>query len=764
MHRKPISMLLLVIAILCSVSLSAQENFTLTNWKIHSAFSNIREFAINKDGAIVCATNGGILYYFEKLNKIDYFDHQSGLASTDIRTIHYDKSKDIIVSGSYDGVLQIITGNKKIEIYNDIKSYGFQNPEITDIKQAGDFLYISGSFGIAVFDLNKKIFTETITKIADYARNTKINNLYIVGETIYAASESGVAYANRKSLLANPGNWQSIPAYIDTLKNNLLSKYRAINIVEFKNDLYAIVNDSIITKVNINTKDTFNLHARFESYRFFKNFYEVNDKLYFSDLFNLLNKESELFANIPAYYYKLEALQAVEILETTPKIKALLSFRDNGFGIYQNDSLRMVDIESPITSKYYQSAMDKDANLWLASASLEASIGRGLSVWTNSGKWINITQNSDTAIKANNFFNISVLPDGRVFSGNWGGGLFEISINKNKSIKKYDSFNSPLTSYKGNDNWVIAGETKMDKNGVVWTLNTLASNGKKLFIKHKGDGTFESIDYPAPFTSRDMVFMEIDNANTKWFACAKPEGLYYFNESKNIYGNVVNAGTNLASNSINCLKIDSKGYLWVASEAGLNVIINPTAVLNNGKLTIRKISYLNNIFIKNIYIDAIDNKWLSTNQGVIVVSPDGSKQLAKFDTKNSPLKTNIVNSVSSNTKTGQVFITTDNGIYTATSLSVKPEETYNISCYPQPFDPDGDNMLIIEGLAKDNTLKIVTPEGRYVATVEAAGARAIWDGRDSNGKIVENGIYIIIANEAGGGEASAGKIAVEKRP
>lgn len=763
-------LLFLFSILLCYYNLSAQQdNFDLTNWEIITSYSDIREFSKDNNGKIWCATNGGIIIFDESKpdNQIEYIGSKEGIISPDIRKIIYLQNKELILTGSSDGMLQIIDKNKNIEAFNDIKNYGFINPEITDIEVKDNLIYISGGFGITIFDLNNKIFTETITKIANFNRNTKVNNININDNIIYASTEDGLAYATTNKLLANPENWQNIPFKSDTTQAIPSFKYRAINTVKFNNEIYAIINNNQIAKMNANLNDTLFLVQTHESYQYFTDFFVVNNRLYFKDQFNLIEPTlGGLFTNIPEYLYKLGILNNVIILQETPQLKALLSFKEEGFYIYTPDTLKAITLESPNTSKYKSSSVDINGNLWLATAAYLASdrSGKGISVLKSNGKWLNYNIQSRNEITTNSFINITPLPDGRVFSGTWGGGLYEfIPENENFKINKYDTLNSPFNGVSPIDNYVVVGKPQIDKNGDLWSINTLSIAGKNLLIKLDKSGNFHGFDYPTSFSSRTMVYLVIDDANTKWFANPEPDGLYYYNESNNVYGQINSSTLNFLSSSINSLKIDNRNWIWVGTPLGLNVILNPTSVLSNNKLSIRKINFLNNVVINDIYVDAVDNKWISTNQGIYVINPDGSDILNHFDSKNSPLKSDIVHSVTSNNKTGKIYIVSEDAIYTASSLSVQPNEVYDIISYPQPFDPDRDLYMTIEGLAKDNFIKILTPDGKYIRTIEAVGGRAIWDGKDDNGKIINNGIYMIIASQSDGEQTSVSKIAVEKK-
>jgi hypothetical protein len=61
----------------------------------------------------------------------------------------------------------------------------------------------------------------------------------------------------------------------------------------------------------------------------------------------------------------------------------------------------------------------------------------------------------------------------------------------------------------------------------------------------------------------------------------------------------------------------------------------------------------------------------------------------------------------------------------------------------------------------ETRIRILTADGQVVASFEARGGAATWDGRDQRtGQPVPSGVYIVAAAGAGGEGTAYGKIAV----
>ena len=742
-----------------SLSLSAEEqNLKLSDWKVYSSYSDVNSLVKDKNGRLWCGANGGITIVNTNNpnSELKYLGAETGLINLEITTLAYSEVHNVVIAGSYDGTIQIIDSNLKSEAIYDIKRTNFANTVITDIVCSGDLVYISGGFGIGVYNLRKNIFTETITKIANYDRYTTVHKVLIDDDNIYAATQKGIAKAPLSSLIQNPQSWRILPI-VDSIKTPI-----AINLLKIKDDLIAVVDTNKLLKLE---NDTFKVIASYPNYSIINSIINIHDSLYIADQFGIAKINSDrLPINHPLIQGNNTSIARAIVLEQAPNLRLGIAYKENGVGISDNNEVFLPKFNSALKRVYYESDMDKFGNLWLASG--QASEARGFTVLTSGGKWINANSLNTPFITNNAFYNVYSAPNGRTYLGNWGNGLCEVELINDtlNIINIYNTDNSPLTGYKGdpNDKYTLASGAKL-LNNELYFINTLAMPGMPLLIKRNANDEFSTVSLPNYITSTYFQNLEIDNFRTKWLASTNGGGLAYINEEKDIYGLIQTSGTNLISNAINSIVFDQQGYLWIGTDKGLNMLINSSSVLGSTSPIIRKINALSGNIVNDIYIDAIDNKWIATENGVFVISPDGATLLAEYNIKNSLLTSNSIKSITSNPIDGRVYFCTAGGIYSALSLSVNPEPTYSIECYPQPFNPRDDAELIINGLAKDNTLKIVTLEGRFIRSINALGGRAIWDGKDDKGNIVESGVYLILASSTAGAEASVGKIVIKNK-
>ena len=197
----------------------------------------------------------------------------------------------------------------------------------------------------------------------------------------------------------------------------------------------------------------------------------------------------------------------------------------------------------------------------------------------------------------------------------------------------------------------------------------------------------------------------------------------------------------------------------------MNIISNVNAVLtsSNPQLKITNSFSVRQQTVNALAVDPLNQKWLGTNQGLFLLSTDGTQLISTLDSKNSPLLSDIIESIAIDEKSGKVYVGTANGLTAFDTPSILPVENFSgLNIYPNPLViSDGSKLVTIDGLIRNTDIKIVTVAGKLVREFTSPGGRtAFWDGRDNDGNLVNSGVYIIIAFDQEGNSVETGKIAV----
>ena len=168
-------------------------------------------------------------------------------------------------------------------------------------------------------------------------------------------------------------------------------------------------------------------------------------------------------------------------------------------------------------------------------------------------------------------------------------------------------------------------------------------------------------------------------------------------------------------------------------------------------------------------VDGVGNKWIGTENGIFVVSPDGSDSVARYTTDNSPLVDNIINSIAIDTRRGEAYAATPSGISRFSIIFKQGNPDYsNIRVYPNPVVQSSDNAptIYIDGLVAGSTVKIFTLNGKLVGTINGAayGSTVQWSGRDERGRQLPSGMYLVSATSPQSGEKGEAKLVIIRKP
>ena len=173
---------------------------------------------------------------------------------------------------------------------------------------------------------------------------------------------------------------------------------------------------------------------------------------------------------------------------------------------------------------------------------------------------------------------------------------------------------------------------------------------------------------------------------------------------------------------------------------------------------------LDSEFIYSIAADHSDRKWFATaNNGVYLVSPDGTQIIKHFTKDNSPLPSNLVFYVSVDPHSNKVYFGTESGLVTYDSDSAPAADDFSdVYAYPNPVRPEYTGAVTIAGLMEGSTVKIADAAGNVLFHARSEGGMVSWDACDSAGHRVRSGVYFVLAQSdaSGSKEAVVSKIMV----
>ena len=361
-------------------------------------------------------------------------------------------------------------------------------------------------------------------------------------------------------------------------------------------------------------------------------------------------------------------------------------------------------------------------------------------------------------------------------------GLYEYY--DGKLVKYFNKDNSLLKSASSSNKYTRVSSVLYDEEGTLWFMQQMVKDNSIMAITK--DGEWHS--YPQEMLLNDignsftgLSGLIMDSRDKMWFVNNHYENQSFFcfdpktKEIINYMTTLVNQDGVITDIYIpHCITEDMEGNLWLGAQSGLYLIDKSTLGSQLKYVTQVKVprndgtSYadylMDGVNISCIAVDQANRKWIGTNgAGVYLISADNMEQIENFTSENSPLLSDNIEAITINHSTGEVFIGTDRGLCsymsdaTAVSIEMTKDDVY---AYPNPVVSGYDGMITVVGLTRDADVKILTVNGQLVAQGRSNGGMFTWNGRDTKGRRVASGIYMVATATSDGKKGTVCKIAV----
>lgn len=734
MFRKTVFSIVFYIYFLASNGINAQ--FTLDNWRNYSSLLDLQTAAIDHKGRIWAGSGGGVFMFNPTDESYIEFTNIEGLLSLQVSVIRSHTKAKLLFIGTDDGVIDILTKDFEFEHINDIKNSRFSKPRINDIVFKDSIAFVAGGFGITIFHIYDKVFLRTPTKLGTFQPNTEVNQILLHNDNIWLATASGIACANINSQLINPEVWKNYSQL------NGLPEENTTNLCAIGDEIYFSTNRFICKIVG----DSVQIIKSFPSYDNVKSLFLIDNKLSYTNLFQVADLNDKIY-----YHVSDTALinTSIRVPGTDPTLLVLL--KDKGLVYLKNNRYYHYVPNTPASNLFMDIAFNQSDNrLWVTTE--EKFAGKGIMTFENN-KW-EIFNSQNTPDLITNFYHRATIgKQKQVILSGWGNGfVLADASTKPITFKRFDNQNSPLIGLTVNPSYIVTGDAAYDpKSDLYWIVNWGKYSPGPILISMNSKGEFSSHYNKFSPSDRTYMYLAIDNFGTKWLGSNENSGIYYFNEGSPNNPNddvegILTQSNGLPNNMITSMAVDGNGWIWFGTPNGLGRILNPSAILRGSNPIIQTIKSLGQKLVNDVMVDALNNIWVATNEGVFVLDPDETFPIGNFNTGNSPIISDDIISLATDVKTGKIFFGSRSGLSVATSFSILPEKDYSIQCYPQPFYPEVHEYLTIEGLARDSHIKILTVNGEHIRTINTNSRKVNWDGRDDLGNPVASGIYLLIVN------------------
>lgn len=688
-------------------------------WQSMSSMYAVNALA-SINGTVYAGTKGGMCSYDISSKEKRYWRvSDSTLLTSTITTIAHDSVSGLLWLGAENGA--IMTYHPRNEIWTSITAVltaqmqGIASKRITGFVHHKGITYCAGDFGIITF---KGIIPgDWIKFIGSIPIGTGISSLAIMQDTLWVGTEKGLAKAGINSTLQDISSWKVIgnqPVMSIIPKNDTL-------LVAEQNALTFIVK-GIIQQQNIAGQIGLNGLS-------------VHD-------------ETILYGTANGIY-AFPSNQLVKSISNSGHHRlqdgsVMAKLQSGGIAYISAGKLDTILPNTPAGSLYGALAVDASSNLWVC-------MNEGYVGFFDGINWSNFTRTNIFGNKAigNSRFNaLTPMMNGGMWIGSFGNGFAQgFSNGQTITFSPMDDNARSVLAINAGD-YTVSGKVAEDRDESVWIPRLTTGTDGGLIVRKNPDGTYTS--YQGTARSKKFTIAEVDNNRTVWLGAPKSNtgdgNVYFFNQKNTLNDESDDMRGEANISDVNVIKKDASGFMWFGTSSGLSVIYSPGNAVSGRPLNITAITALKGQVVNDIAIDAVNNKWIATENGLFVLSEDGSELIETYTMRNTILQSSSIKTIAIDKAKGIVYVGTDEGLYRGYTTIVNPQPDYStIRCFPQPFNPDIHQSVTIEGLSEQTGISIVSPAGLPVRSLTTQSGRIIWDGMNDRGELVGSGVYLIIA-------------------
>lgn len=749
--------------IVCALFAGTDIHGGVGTWKNFTSMKDVR--GVTRQGTTYwAATDGGLFGWNSANDSYRLFTNAEGLQSTNLTAVGID-GQDAIWTGTSTGIIHIYSQQHDTWRYiSDIANTNQTNKRINSFTILGDTVFVCTDFGLSVFRIGRFEFGDTYSRFGTLQGNVRVSvssavifndSLWVAvsdGQTISRVAVASLATPN----LLPPESWSLQVVGSPSVIPRQLAVFNGRLYAATSAGLYGYVSgnwNSVSALAGQNTV-ALNSSPTLLNACTSTNVYSVDPQ----------ENVVQVGGGLPFSANQITASSSGQPVVAS-KDGGLLAFDTTWTSHSPN---------GPNSNLFLSVAVNTDGTVWAASG----FSGNGKGLYRYNGRdWKSFTtQNSP--LPTNDYYRVSIGCNGSVWASAYGWGIAEIphGMDSISSSRIYGT-NVGMVGIPTAQDYIVTSTVACDGFGNTW-MTVVAAANKRILVVRKADGTWAT--YPASLNGVPFsTFMDrqadrclaIDAYGSLWSCVRQDEFLGAvtmgnrgaIGDSTIAYHLTANDG--LPSNGVTEIVVDFDGQVWIGTDRGICIVLDPSNPRRTGGIA----GYvpLRGTVINCIAIDALNQKWIGTPDGVIVLSSDGTQQVGLYTvaSTNGKLIDNDVKSIAIDGNTGTVYFGTLSGLASLTTVAATPKQAFDkLDVSPNPFIVPGVSQATIDGLVENTTLKILSVDGRLVRQIKSPGGRiGFWDGKDEEGKFVASGVYLIIASSDKDERVAKGKIAVIRR-
>ncbi|MFK7904170.1 MAG: hypothetical protein AB8B69_03550 [Chitinophagales bacterium] len=759
--------------------LQAQDDRALGTWRSYLSYESGQTMLIAEDKVYV-GTETSLYYLDLSDNSINTLSPVDGLSDLNINSLGYHAPSQNLIVAYENANVDLLSNEGKIVNISDVNRANILNGKtINHVSVDGDFAYLSCGFGIVYLDILKAEIKDTYI-IGSDGSQIEVYQVATGNDFIMAATEQGLYKASLNSgSLTNFNNWK--------LENEgAWAVGSAATAVAYRNNKFYTVVDGALFRYEDN-----DWMPQYYNEQYVPQSMEVSQgKLVITaqspGSFGriLLFDENETLQSIGNYGGAVRNIQQ-SALGSDGSIWSI----DFWFGLHHirpelpDNNVQTVFPEGPFSSAVFGLEIVNDELFVLPGGATQAWVPRYLKLGfyhrSDVGEWTRFSNSSSPSIDVStmiDFISAKKHPSlPKVYLASFGGGLVEYDY---ENFTIYDETNSSIqfmlpdvssARYRISD-------IDFDSQQNMWISNFGAPKPISVQTPAGDWYSFAPTNGIDLGPQREMIKMNIDGYDQKWMAM-KGRGVLVFNHGPDLadpaddfYLHLLESNGGILSNTIFAVEKDLDGWIWVGTDKGAAYFTcDPFSIQEGNCQSVQPILEVDGFGalllgtenVRAIAVDGANRKWFGTENGVFLMSEDGTEQILRFTTDNSPLLSNSITSIAINDNNGEVFFGTNEGIISYKGDAIPGKATHDeVVAYPNPVRPEYEGPIAIRGLAENAVVKITDVGGNLMYETRALGSQAVWDGRDYTGRKAATGVYLIFSSSEDGTDTNVAKLLI----
>lgn len=744
-------------------------------WKNYTDMKSVRR-ATRSGISIWAATSGGMFRLAGDQTTFNQWRNSEGLRDNDLTSILVDE-EGLIWTGTESGIVHAYDPEKTTWNYvTDIAISDKPSRRINALIASGDSILIATDFGLSVFSKYRFEFRDTFLKFGSFPSQSKVQTVILTKDRgeVWVGTPSGLAFASLASPnLSAPESWRVFTTAEGLQSNNVeaigtirsVPQSAQLSVVVGTDLGLAILTDSLslapFLSGSVGSQRIVDLHSSPASDR--------------------------LTIGTPRQVYRYDmGGQVIQVGSATPfeitsvftdaEDSTWVSMVNGGVARWDGSAWQQFFPNGPNSNLFTNILVTGGGSLW-AGSGIDGS-GRGFykydgKTWTNFGRTTNPELAFSDLPSFDDWYRVSKGCAGELWVSSWGRGLTR--VDENQSVQVFNTQDG-FIGIPVDPNFVVCGDVLCSRSGTIWTTVLDAANGKSIAVRGS-DGAWSFLRLRVggqtitTLTGRNVRNgFQVDPFGQMWLVAqdSRFSGLVYFTEvdtgngEVDATGRTITVSDGLTSSTVTNIAFDRDGDLWVGADQGITIIAEPRSPKSPN--AIAPFHPLREQYINTIAVDALNNKWVGTKEGVFYLSPDGTQIIGQLTVNNTEGKLidNDVKSIAIDGSSGVVYFGTEHGLASLRTVAVEPSPSFlELSVAPNPYIIPSAGNLSIDGLVAEASIKILSVDGSVVHEFRSPGGRvAFWDGKNAEGRYVSTGVYFVVAASADGNDLATAKVAV----